>query len=55
MLASLSIFGDTGFEFTSTTSDDEDGTVGLGSAGNHVLDEVTVSGGINDLKQPHQG
>jgi len=28
--------------------DDKYGNVGLGSSGNHVLDEITVSGGIND-------
>jgi hypothetical protein len=49
MFASLTILGDTSFEFTSTTGDDEDSTVGLGSTGNHVFDKVTVSRGINDL------
>ena len=49
MLAGLAILGDTGLELTSAGGDDEDGAVGLGSTGNHVLDEVTVSGSVNDL------
>lgn len=31
VLAGLTVLGDTGFEFTSTGGDDENGTVGLGS------------------------
>ena len=46
MLASLSILGDTSFEFTSTGGDDEDRAVGLGGTSNHVLDKVTVTRGI---------
>ena len=49
MLASLTILGDTGLELTSTTGDDEDGAVSLGGTSDHVLDEVTVSGSVNDL------
>lgn len=49
VLASLSILGDTGFEFTSSASNDEDSAVSLGSSGNHVLDEVTMAGGVDDL------
>ena len=45
----LAILGDTGFEFTSTTSNDEDSTIGLGGTSDHVFDEVTVTGGVNDL------
>ena len=45
----LTILGDTGFEFTSTTSNDEDSAIGLGSTSDHVLDEVTVSRSVNDL------
>jgi hypothetical protein len=48
VLASLAILGDTGFELTNTGGDDENGTVGLGGASDHVLDEVTVTGGIDD-------
>jgi hypothetical protein len=50
VLSGLAILGDTGFEFTSTTRNDEDGTVSLRRSGDHVLDEVTVTGGIDDLK-----
>lgn len=49
VLASLAILGDTSFEFTSTGSNDENSAVSLGGTGNHVLDEVTVAGGIDDL------
>ena len=49
VLAGLAILGDTGFELTGTTSNDEDGTVGLRGTSDHVLDEVTVTGSINDL------
>ena len=44
----LTFLGVTGFETTSSGVDDEDGGVGLRSTGDHVLDEVTVSGGVND-------
>ena len=49
MLSSLAIFGDTSLEFTSTSGNDEDSAISLGGASDHVLDEVTVSGGVNDL------
>ena len=44
----LTVLGDTSFEFTDTSGDDEDGTIGLGGTGDHVLDEITVTGGINN-------
>ena len=49
MLASLAILGDTGLELTGTTGDDEDSAVSLGGTGDHVLDEVTVTRGVDDL------
>lgn len=49
VFTSLAIFGDTSFEFTSTTSNDEDSAIGLGGTGNHVFDEVTVTRGVDDL------
>lgn len=33
---------------TDTGGDDENGAVGLRGTGDHVLDEVTVTGGVND-------
>ena len=50
VLAGLTILGNASLKFTSTTSDDEDGTVRLGGTSNHVFDKVTVTGGINDLR-----
>jgi len=48
VLTSLAILGDTSLEFTSTGGNDENGAISLGSTRNHVLDEITMSGGIND-------
>jgi hypothetical protein len=48
VLTSLAILGDTSLELTSTGSDNEDSAVSLGSTSDHVLDEVTVTGGVND-------
>ena len=49
VLTSLAILGDTSLELTSTTGNDEDSTISLGGTSDHVLDEVTVSGSIDDL------
>ena len=49
MLTGLTVFGDTGFELTSTSGNDKDGTVSLRGTGDHVFDEVTVSRGVNNL------
>ena len=49
MLASLAILGDTSLELTSTSGDDEDSAVSLRGTSDHVLDEVTVAGGVDDL------
>ena len=60
MLTGLSILGDTGFEFTDTSGDDDyllewmirwkhtNGTISLRRSSDHVLDEITMSRGIND-------
>ena len=48
MLMGLPVLGDTGFKFTNTSSNNQDSTVSLGWACNHVFDEVSVSWGIND-------
>ena len=49
VLAGLAILGDTSLELTGTAGNDEDGAIGLGGTSDHVLDEVTVTGGVNDL------
>ena len=48
VLLSLTTSRDTSLELTSTGSDDQDSNVGLGSTSNHVLDEITMTRGIND-------
>jgi hypothetical protein len=48
VLTSLAILGDTSLELTSTGGNDEDSAIGLGGTSDHVLDEVTVTGGIDD-------
>ena len=50
VLAGLAILGDTSLELTSTGSDNEDSAIGLGGTSDHVFDEVTVTGSVNDLK-----
>ena len=49
VLAGLAIFGDTSLELTGTSGDDEDSAVSLRGTSDHVLDEVTVTGGIDNL------
>ena len=46
MLTSLAILGDTSLELTSTGSNDENSAIGLGGTCDHVLDEITMAGGI---------
>lgn len=46
VLTGLAILGDTSLELTSTGGNDEDSAVSLGGTSDHVLDEVTVTGGI---------
>jgi len=48
VLTSLTILGDTSLELTGTGGDDENGAISLGGTSDHVLDEITVTGGIND-------
>jgi hypothetical protein len=47
VLTSLAVLGDTSLELTSTGGNDENSAVGLGSTSDHVLDEVTVTGGVD--------
>ena len=48
VLTGLAILGDTSLKTTSGGVNDENSTVSLGGTGDHVLDEVTVTRGIND-------
>lgn len=48
VLSGLTVLGDTSLELTNTTSNDEDGAISLRGTGNHVLDEISVTGGINN-------
>jgi hypothetical protein len=46
VLTGLTVLGDTSLELTSTGGDDENGAVSLGGTSDHVLDEITVTGGV---------
>merc|ERR1712002_135697 len=48
VLTSLAVLGDTSLEFTGAGGDDQDTAIGLGSSSDHVLDEITMSGGVDD-------
>jgi hypothetical protein len=48
VLSGLSVLGDTSLELSNTTGDDEDSAIGLGSTSDHVLDEISVTGSINN-------
>lgn len=48
VLTGLAILGDTSLELTSTSSNDENGAVSLRGTSDHVLDEITVTGSINN-------
>jgi len=48
MLSGLSFLGNTSLELSLRGGDHEDGTIGLGGTGDHVLDEISMSWGIND-------
>ena len=49
MLSGLAVLRNTGLELTSTGGNDENSAIGLGGPSDHVLDEVTVSRGVDDL------
>mmetsp|Transcript_11064 Transcript_11064/g.18074 ORF Transcript_11064/g.18074 Transcript_11064/m.18074 type:complete len:357 (-) Transcript_11064:51-1121(-) len=48
VLAGLTLSGPTTLETTGGGIDDKDGNISLGGSSDHVLDEITMSGGIND-------
>merc|ERR1719337_188716 len=48
VLTGLTVLGDTGLELSHTSSDNQYTTIRLGSSSDHVLDEISVAGGVND-------
>merc|ERR1719235_3026201 len=48
VLSGLSFFGPSSLELTGWGGDHEDGNISLGGTSDHVLDEISVSWGIND-------
>ena len=48
VFTSLAILGDTSLEFTSTSSNDENGAVSLGGTSDHVLDEIAMTWGVDN-------
>merc|ERR550534_2893258 len=48
VLPGLAVLGDTSLELTGAGGDDENSAVSLRCSSDHVLDEVTMSGSIND-------
>merc|ERR1719477_542186 len=48
VLPGLSVLGDTSLELTGSGGDDEHTAVSLAGASDHVLDEVTMAGGVDD-------
>jgi len=48
VFSGLSVLGNTSFEFSSTWGDNEDSNISLWGSSDHVLDEISVTWGIND-------
>merc|ERR1719237_706103 len=48
VLPGLPVLGDTGLELTGSGGNDEDSTISLAGSSDHVLDEVTMAGGVDD-------
>ena len=48
VLSGLTVLGETGFETTDVRGDHKNSGIGLGGSRDHVLDEISVSGGVND-------
>jgi len=48
VLSGLTVLGDTGLELTLRGSNHENSDISLGGTSNHVLDEISVSGSINN-------
>jgi len=48
VLTGLTVLRDTSFEFTGTTSNNQNSTISLGSTSDHILDEISVTWSINN-------
>lgn len=48
VFSGLTILGDTSFEFTLGGSNHKNSNISLGGTSNHILDEISVTGGIDD-------
>merc|ERR1719508_419766 len=48
VLPGLTVLGDTGFKLSSSGGNDEDSTISLRGSGDHVLDEITMAGSVDD-------
>merc|ERR1719273_1382055 len=48
VLPGLPVLGDTSLELSSSGGDDEDSAISLRGSGDHVLDEVTMAGSVDD-------
>ena len=48
VLFGLSFFRDSCLKFSSRSRDDENGNISLRGSSDHVLDEISVTGSIND-------
>merc|ERR1719348_2613689 len=48
VLPGLTILGDTCLELSGSRGNDQDSTIGLAGSSDHVLDEVTMTGGVDD-------
>ena len=48
VLSGLTFLGPSRFELTGWGGDHKDGNISLGGTSDHVLDEITVTGGVND-------
>merc|ERR1719341_3048377 len=48
VFSGLTVLGDASFKLTGARGDDKDTAIGLGGSSDHVLDEIPVSGGVDD-------
>jgi len=48
VFSGLSFLSESSFELSGSSGDDEDGNIGLRGSGNHILNEISVSGGVDD-------